>query len=512
MPKPPPSMITRLKISGFKNLTDVDIRFGPFSCIAGLNGVGKSNLFDAIRFLSASASMTLMDAASRIRDEGGRPTDIKSLFTRLGDGPPEPMTFEVEMLTERESIDDLGALASAKANFMRYTLHLKYRESGGNGQRSEAFEIVREELVHIPKGQVPHMLPFAARAKAWIRSFVHVEHRAAPFISTDSEDGRTVIRVHQDGGSSGRPKTLASNLPRTVLSIANAAESPTALCARREMESWMFLQLEPSSLRKADELASPRALGHEGAHLPAALYGLVCSERAAASSPAKANEAEARIYATLANRLRDLIDGVRAVRVDLDPKREILTLEATDESGVSYPAKALSDGTLRFLALAVLEYDSSGRNVICLEEPENGIHPTRIEAMLELLQDIATDLDEDVDATNPPRQVIINTHSPVVVRWVPEDSLILAKSVQYLDEAGSVRSRLRFKPMSGTWRATEGATDPNLHITKGDLISYLGGSFHTVALNESRRVGPSRRRSKSVGERHDMQPELPLFG
>lgn len=43
-------MLTRLKVSGFKNLVGVDIRFGPFTCIAGPNGSGKSNLFDAISF------------------------------------------------------------------------------------------------------------------------------------------------------------------------------------------------------------------------------------------------------------------------------------------------------------------------------------------------------------------------------------------------------------------------------------------------------------------------------
>jgi len=48
-------MLTRLIVSGFKNLVDVDVRFGPFTtCVAGANGVGKSNLFDAIRFLSRS--------------------------------------------------------------------------------------------------------------------------------------------------------------------------------------------------------------------------------------------------------------------------------------------------------------------------------------------------------------------------------------------------------------------------------------------------------------------------
>ena len=43
-------MLTRLKVSGFKNFVDIDVRFGPFTC-AGANSVGKSNLFDAIKFL-----------------------------------------------------------------------------------------------------------------------------------------------------------------------------------------------------------------------------------------------------------------------------------------------------------------------------------------------------------------------------------------------------------------------------------------------------------------------------
>ncbi len=65
-------MLTRLKVSGFKNLVDVDVRFGPFTCVAGANGVGKSNLFDAIRFLSAIADCPLIEAALSVRDEGGR--------------------------------------------------------------------------------------------------------------------------------------------------------------------------------------------------------------------------------------------------------------------------------------------------------------------------------------------------------------------------------------------------------------------------------------------------------
>ena len=72
-------MIIRLKANGFKNLVDVDVRFGPFTCIAGVNGVGKSNLFDAIRFLSALASQPLTEA----RIVKG---DAPALESQIGDG------------------------------------------------------------------------------------------------------------------------------------------------------------------------------------------------------------------------------------------------------------------------------------------------------------------------------------------------------------------------------------------------------------------------------------------
>ena len=48
-------VLTRLKVEGFKNLDRIDVRLGPFTCVAGPNGVGKSNLFDAISFLAALA-------------------------------------------------------------------------------------------------------------------------------------------------------------------------------------------------------------------------------------------------------------------------------------------------------------------------------------------------------------------------------------------------------------------------------------------------------------------------
>ncbi|MFN5729620.1 MAG: AAA family ATPase [Pseudanabaena sp.] len=120
-------MLTRLKVSGFKNLIDVDIRFSPFTCIAGANGVGKSNLFDAIQFLSALSNNSLIEAARSIRDEGGKSSDVRSLFHRVGNEYDTEMSFEAEMIISSHGTDDLGQEAKASSTILRYILIIAYR-------------------------------------------------------------------------------------------------------------------------------------------------------------------------------------------------------------------------------------------------------------------------------------------------------------------------------------------------------------------------------------------------
>ncbi|BDA72312.1 hypothetical protein CAL7716_064780 [Calothrix sp. PCC 7716] len=265
-------MLTRLKVSGFKNLVDVDVRFGPFTCVAGANGVGKSNLFDAIRFLSAIADRPLIEAANSIRDEEGRTADIRALFHRVGSNYTDIMSFEAEMIIPFEGIDDLGHKAEASITFLRYSIVLTYRSDDSLRSLNGALEILKEELVHINLSDAKKKLLFPHTAE-WRKSAVK-GRRTSPFISTKDDKGKTVIKLHQDGRNGKPLSRLAANLPRTVLSIANAAESPTMLLARREMQSWRLLQLEPSALRQPSEFTSPTKLGMDGSHLAATLYYL----------------------------------------------------------------------------------------------------------------------------------------------------------------------------------------------------------------------------------------------
>ncbi len=489
-------MLTRLKVRGFKNLVDVDIRFGPFTCIAGGNGVGKSNLFDAIGLLSALASDPLSEAALSVRNTGSRIGDIRSLFHRVGNHCDDRMDFEVEMIVPREGLDDLGQKATASQTFLRYQLALAYRADDpatGSGR----LEILEEDLSYVKRGETRQHLAFAGSSDAWLDSVVKGARRA-PFISTSNEAEGRVIKVHQDGGSSGKPRSLlAGNLPRTALSAANAAESPTATLARREMQSWRLLQLEPSKLRSPDPFTAPKKLFEDGSHLPATLFRLA---RAAASGHADGGTydetSEQRIYSQVSNRLAELIDDIREVFVDRDERRELLTVMARGADGTAYPARSLSDGTLRFLALAVLALDPDEKGVICLEEPENGIHPNRIPAVLRLLRDMVTDVSLPAGDDNPLRQVIVNTHSQAVVSQVPDDSLLYGELREH-EQSGQRFLGLSFACLPDTWRA---GIDGDMHVVSRGLL----GPYLNPALPDAHPGG-----SRRVVDRTDLQMFLP---
>jgi predicted ATPase len=73
------------------------------------------------------------------------------------------------------------------------------------------------------------------------------------------------------------------------------------------------------------------------------------------------------------------------------------------------PATRLSDGTLRFLALLALLLKPEPAPLICIEEPELGMHPDALAIIAELLVEASTRT-----------QVVVTTHSDVLVSALSE--------------------------------------------------------------------------------------------
>lgn len=85
----------------------------------------------------------------------------------------------------------------------------------------------------------------------------------------------------------------------------------------------------------------------------------------------------------------------------------------------------LPDGTLRVLEIAVELADPEARLVL-IEEPETGIHPWLLGRLL-----------HEMDAALDTRQIVVSTHSPMVVDWARPEELRL---VERVDERTTVRS------------------------------------------------------------------------
>ncbi len=458
------SVLTRLEVDGFKNLLNFSIDFGPFNCIAGENGVGKSNIFDAIQFLSLLADNTLMDAALSIRGTDPETADLRELFWTDGVSNMDYFRMAAEMIVEPETEDDFGRPSKASSTYLHYEIQIGYEEPTDNGTLGRLI-LLSEDLTYITEGQAARRIKFPLSAKNF-RSAVVENRRRTPsgYITTNKpEHGETEILLHQEGNQ-GRPqKAPAKSAPRTIVATSNTSTTPTILAARREMQNWRLLALEPSAMRKTDRFYSSRQLTANGEHLPATLYRL-------ATEATDNHEESQQVYARVASRLSDLVD-VSELRVDVDQVRQLLALEAREDSGVLLPARSLSDGTLRFLALCVIAEDPTARGVICMEEPENGIHPAKMEAMVELLRDLVVDPQEPPDDRfNPLRQVIVATHSPPFVQLQNPDDLLFATETQMRAPSNEHPTpTLRCRPLNGTWRDS----DKNQGVDKGTILAYL---------------------------------------
>lgn len=384
-------MITRLEINGFKSFDQFSIDLAPFVVVAGVNGAGKSNLFDAIQLLSRLAEMDIRTAFS------GQRGDAYEMFAQNTDGShAETLEFAVEMLLDRRVRDTWGSEAELKHTRLRYVLSITRRMDNRGIERLFVHE---EELTAIRRGEDKWYSHYVGMHNHYWHG--QVTGGRPPFISTTKENGIVTVHLHQDKGSRGRPRP-AADLESTMLSGVTNTEFPHALAVREEMRNWHFLQLNPVELRKpALKFTAREVMGPDGSGLAAALFRIKTEDPIALQD--------------IAREMANLIPGIKSLNVEEDEVEKKYVVKIRTEDGRSFSSLVLSEGTLRLLALTTLKYDEKHRGVLCFEEPENGVNPMRVRQVVRLLRDLSTDFKKEEKTPFPARQVLVNTHSPVLV-------------------------------------------------------------------------------------------------
>lgn len=385
-------MITYLKITGFKSFHNFEMEFSPLTVVAGTNASGKSNLFDALMLLSNLAEIDNIKRA--FKDQRG---EFLESFTQYGENNfAQEMEFIIEMLVNKTITDAWGNKASLKYTRLRYELKIR-RYTNDSGL--EDIEVSFESLVNLKHQDDQWIKIIPPNYREIWRPKVGTGKRGIPYINTTYENDLITVEVPQDGKTGNKRRFPLKNASRTVLSSFDTTDFPHVLAAKEEMKSWKFLQMNPEDLRKpTDKSSGEDKISQSGKNLAAALNRIALKNEFSLSE--------------ISRKLQSFVPNFIEVNVYDDKENKQFVIKLTDKDGKEYTSRVLSEGTLRILALCILEQDDLHTGLLCFEEPENGIHPYRIASMAELLRNLANDFtDEDL----PLRQVIVNTHSPILV-------------------------------------------------------------------------------------------------
>lgn len=328
---------------------DVKVKLPELTVLFGPNAAGKSNLLDAIQALSRlGTSRTVADAlAEPIR---GYPIEA---FSFPDGGLPG-------LLNEQSAQFSLEADLAMDRDSCRYRVEVAIQPGSGS------LSVRDEYLSALDRQGEPKGNPFIEKVEKQIR----IRRKSKP--------------AHP------RYEPVGSNHTQLSDPRLSGVEYKAIEACRKELLDWRVYYLDPrSAMRSAHPPAEVNDIGVLGGDIAPLLYRMQAEET--------------KRFDAVKRTLRTLIPSVDDISVDLDKRRgtlDILVRQGRNE----FSSRIISEGTLRVLALCVIAVNPWCGSLIAFEEPENGVHPRRLELIAELLTALAMEQG---------RQLIVTTHSPL---------------------------------------------------------------------------------------------------
>jgi energy-coupling factor transporter ATP-binding protein EcfA2 len=422
-------MISELKIRNFKSLESVDLKLGHFNLLVGTNASGKSNFLDALRFLQGIANDFTLDEVLN-----GKPQTTTSVKWDGIRGGSRLVAFRAPD----------GTAASA--------ISIEVAQPTLTGSSSLTYSLESSPLT----GKLIYETIAIEGGRHWPESDTSVGHSLAEAYPSDYESSvipRLVNLVKIGTLSSKIERELAKN------------ESLRALIDQRitSGESKLKSRVDPADLAKLRTgFAEVRALWDSYVQQSPALFSKVQIDASIIEDDSFQNltQEAARILDLLKDlqsidprpdvlrkysksgtisRLNEYGDGFAGLvqRINETPEtnrallewlkelrpdeiEDLITIKgavddlmvAVQEGHKQFPAEVLSDGTLRFIALAVAFFQPSMPKILIIEEIEKGLHPSRLRLLLELMRS---------QSQRSGTQVFATTHSPTLLNWLTEE-------------------------------------------------------------------------------------------
>lgn len=335
-------MLTTVAVSGYRSLRDIVLPLDRLTVVTGPNGSGKSNLYRALRLLSTVAAGELVAAVAR---EGG-------LSSLVWAGPESGGGHEGTR--RRGPVAVLLGFASEDFGYL-VDLGLPQAEQSSLFVRDP--EIKREQVFSGAVAKPATLLVDRLRAVTRVR-----------------EDTWRTLDQH-----------LAS-YESVVTDLADGEAAPELLALRRQLSRWRFydhFRVDAEAPARRPQVGTrTRRLADDGADIAAA-WQTVRESGAGARLDAEVDRA---------------FPGSR-VEIGAEDGRFRLMWR---QPGLLRPlsGEELSDGTLRYLLLAVALLSPEPPPLIVLNEPEASLHPDLLHPLAELIA-----------AASETTQVLVVTHA-----------------------------------------------------------------------------------------------------
>ncbi len=378
-------MITSLRLEGFKNFRDATLQLGPLTVIVGTNASGKSNIRDAFRFLHGMGrGYSLAEIIGEKYVEGG-----VLVWKGIRGGIRE---VAYDSASEFRIVTKLG----------RTILH----QIDVNVSESKIGPSILRESLYIDDDLVFDSHPLT-NAPA---------QEGSPYLFARLPKGDRNRKI-------GKRIRFLDSLPiitqcedqRELQGLHRGIYQLSGMVIIKALNSMRFLDLSPEAM-KVPSVPGQIILGDRGENLSSVLQA-ICNDE---------------------DTKRAMIEWVRQLTpldvsdFDFVPDHQgkvLLTLiESTGRRTSAYSA---SDGTLRFLAIIAALMGPDSAKFYFLEEIDNGIHPTRLSLLLQLIEQ---------QTKQRGIQVVTTTHSPQLLAMLSPEARQHASLVYRLE--GSTEAKI----------------------------------------------------------------------
>lgn len=315
--------VRSLKLRGYRPFADFTAQFSPLEVIVGANSSGKSSLFEFLKFLRDAVHQEI-------------PPEIvagsigQQIFHRPG---PDKFWWSVEV--------DL---------LQKVTLYYQGEVVGPIGKTHVAFERVRTSR------------PFS-------------EAYSEPYLFMNIRERQGVIKNPESGGLERQELSLRKP-NQLALSVMTNPQMVTLYNLREFVAGWRFyssFNINNARIRKSVPTEQTPVLHEDGGNLSAVLFFLMTEHPL--------------VFDELKTHLRSAVPGFKNLTVKArGGPGEVIAF--WQEQGVDEELSLadLSDGTLRFLAWTTLCLLPNPPTLICIDEPDQGVHPRTLPVLAGLFE------------------------------------------------------------------------------------------------------------------------------